>query len=228
MIPGQNSIHVRTSHHRSGGAGTVELAPGLRLTGFAMNFARDEEIYGEGETADFVYRVVSGTVRISRLLDDGRRQITAFCFPGDVFGLETGDMHGGSAESVTACEIALVSRTALGRATSADASAASVLLGLACRQLARAQEHMIVLGRKNATERVVQFLADLAAQIGRGESVRLPMSRLDIADYLGLTIETVSRTLAQLDRQGAIRLRGSREVTLSEEVLASQASARLQ
>lgn len=192
----------------------VALTPSLELPGFVMSFDRDEEIYGDGESADFIYRVVSGAVRISRLIDDGRRQISAFYLPGDVFGLEMDETHSASAEAVTTCEIALVKRVAVERAAAQDSSTAGKLWLLTSEQLRFAQDHLVVLGRRSATEKVGRFLLSMADRASSGDTVSLAMSRLDIADYLGLTIETVSRTFTHLERQGAIGLNGAREVVL--------------
>jgi CRP/FNR family nitrogen fixation transcriptional regulator len=202
------------------GGRTVEILQTVQLPGFVMSFTKDEEIFGEGETANFVYRVVSGSVRIYRILEDGRRQISSFCFPGDVFGLELDAVHGASAEAVTACEVALVTQNTLQRAAACDRTAASLLLRLTCRQLCEAREHMVVLGRKTAMERLVTFLRDMAVRSECGCLVKLPMSRADIADFLGLTIETVSRTLTQLERTGQLTLESTREIRLSRSLLA--------
>ena len=190
----------------------VALTASLELPGFTMSFDRDEDIFGEGESADFIYRVVSGAVRISRLIDDGRRQISAFYLPGDVFGLEMDEAHSASAEAVTDCEIALVKRVAVQRAVAQDPSTAGKLWSLTSEQLRFTQDHLVMLGRRSATEKVGRFLLSMAGRASSGDTVSLAMSRLDIADYLGLTIETVSRTFTHLERQGAIGLNGAREV----------------
>jgi CRP/FNR family nitrogen fixation transcriptional regulator len=192
---------------------TVAITASLQLPGFTMTFDRDEEIFGEGESADFIYRVVLGAVRITRLLDDGRRLISDFYLPGDVFGLEMGETHGACAEAVTDCEVALVKRVAVERVAAQDHLAAGTLWSLTSQQLRSAQDHLVVLGRRSAAEKVGRFLLDMAGRSG-GTVIHLPMSRADIADYLGLTIETVSRTMTQLERQGAITMKGCREIVL--------------
>ena len=197
-------------------ARTVAITASLDLPGFTMTFDRDEEIFGEGESADFIYRVISGTVRSIRLLDDGRRLISAFYQPGDVFGLEMGETHGATAEAVTGCEIALVKRIAVERAASQDHAAAGALWALTSRQLRDAQDHLVMLGRRNAAEKVGRFLIDMVRRSSAANVVQLPMSRLDIADYLGLTIETVSRTLTQMERDGVIAIQGGRRITLRQ------------
>lgn len=196
------------------GSGLAEL---FALSGAAMPFARNAEIYGEDEPADYAYRVVRGAVRICKLLSDGRRQIEAFHLPGDIFGIELGGSHRFTAEAVSDCVVLLVRRSALTGFATRDAEAARELWALATRALERAQEHVLLLGRKTAQERVASFLLDLQGACGgRAGTVEIPMSRQDIADYLGLTIETVSRTMTAFETGGLIGLRGARQVELRD------------
>jgi CRP-like cAMP-binding protein len=181
--------------------------------GAPMSFGRNSEIYGEGEPADYVYKVVSGTVRTSKILADGRRQIGSFYLPGDVFGLEIGDDHGFSAEAITESRVLVVRRSALIGLANRDGDVARQMWTLAGRELARVQDHILLLV-KTAQERVVGFLLEMADRTPEADAVELPMSRQDIADYLGLTIETVSRTLTMLESDGAIELPTSRCVML--------------
>jgi len=132
----------------------VELATGVSLPCSILQFARNEEIFAEEEDADFVYKVISGTVRDVRILSDGRRQVGAFHLAGEVFGLDCGESHRYSAEAVVDCEIALVRRSALDKAVDADGAAARKLWGLTSRDLQQLQDHMLLLGRKSAVERV--------------------------------------------------------------------------
>ncbi len=191
----------------------LPLTPNLSLPGFFMGFARNEEIFGEEEPADFVYKVASGAVRTTRFLCDGRRQIEAFHLPGDVFGLERGEVHRFSAEALTNCQIMVIRRSALDRAVERDCAAARELWVLTSQDLERIQEHMLVLSRKNAAERVASFLLKLADRRA-SDIVELPMSRGDIADHLGLTIETVSRTMTQFERDNVIALPNTRQAIL--------------
>jgi CRP/FNR family nitrogen fixation transcriptional regulator len=193
----------------------IQLAPHVVTRGFVMVFGRNEEIFGQGEPADFVYKVAAGVVRTSRVLSDGRRQIAAFHFAGEVFGLEGGAEHELCAEAVTDCEIGLVKRPALERAADLDSAMARDLWALTVRDLKALRAHMLVLGRKGATERVAAFLLQMANRNGASR-VALPMSRTDIADYLGLTIESVSRSFTQLEREGAIALPSARDVELRD------------
>jgi CRP/FNR family nitrogen fixation transcriptional regulator len=162
-------------------------------------FAPGQEIYAQGEKAGSIYQVEFGAVRVYRLLADGRRQISAFYLPGEVFGLEADASHHFFAEAIIGTSIRMFS--ILG---SADIS--QKLLTLTLRSLTRAQEHLLVLGRQTAAERVAAFLLDLAERQGGIEQVDLPMSRMDIGDYLGLTIETVSRVFTRLKEKGIIGL----------------------
>ena len=198
------------------GSRDVQVLAGLNLPGFVMSFSRNEELFGEEEPADFVYRVISGAVRTTRLLSDGRRQVAAFHLPGDVFGLELGEAHRFSAEAVADCEIALIRRSAVERLAEWDGAAARRLWRLTARDLEQLQDHMVLLGRKSAVERVAAFLLEMAERAPAGDGLDLPMSRTDIADYLGLTIETVSRTLTQLERDGMIALPTSRHIVLHD------------
>ena len=186
---------------------------GLGALGIVMSFGRNTEVYAEGEPAGNVYKVVSGVVRISKLLPDGRRQISAFHMPGDMFGFEADDLHHASAEAVTPVKVIAYKWQSLLDSTR-SASVVRDLLNLTMVGLRQTQEHLLLLGRKNALERVAAFLLDMAKRTRAGSVVELAMARHDIADYLGLTLETVSRMFAELKDQGAIRLEGARRVHL--------------
>jgi CRP/FNR family nitrogen fixation transcriptional regulator len=194
----------------------IALGPGLVLQAARHRYKRNEEVFGEGETADYVYRVVSGAVRTVRYSADGRRQILSFCLPGDVFGLESGAVHTLSAEALGDCELALVRRCLIDCLCEKDNMAAQALIQLMQRQLLSAQEHAVVLGRKGAGERVASFLLQLAGRVSARDEIDLPMSRLDIADYLALTIETVSRAFTQMERNQAIELPSSRHIVMRD------------
>jgi len=190
------------------------IADSIGLMGARMSYARNVEIYGEGEPAEYLYKVISGAVRITKLLDDGRRQVTAFHLPGEIFGLELGDEHRFSAEAITDSSILVVKRSTVLALAGRDGEVARQLWTLTADALQRVQDHMLVLGCMNAKERVASFLLQLAKRISGGDELELPMSRQDIADYLGLTIETVSRTMTQLENDAAIGLPTSRRIVL--------------
>ena len=211
----------RTASFKQPAAGLRQAPPAakgaragaLELMGALMPFARNSEIYGENEPADYLYKVVSGAVRSYKVLVDGRRQIGGFYLPGDIFGLETGEEHTFSAEAITDCRIVVIKRSALVALAARDNEVARQMWELTARELQRAQDRMLVL-IKSAQERVAGFLLEMAARAADGGAVELPMSRQDIADYLGLTIETVSRTLTQLEKSAAIELPSSRRILL--------------
>ena len=185
----------------------------LELMGALMPFARNSEIYGENEPADYLYKIVSGTVRTYKVLVDGRRQIGGFHLAGDIFGFETGEEHTFSAEAITDCKILVIKRSAVIALAGRDNDIARQMWALTARELQRVQDHIMVL-IKSAQERVAGFLLEMADRVPGGGAVELPMSRQDIADYLGLTIETVSRTLTQLEKTAAIELPTSRRIVL--------------
>ncbi|BCH00707.1 transcriptional regulator [Mesorhizobium sp. 131-2-5] len=176
-------------------------------------FPAGSEIYAQGEKAGAFYQVEFGAVRIYRLLADGRRQISAFHLAGETFGFEAGATHHFFAEAINATGVRVFR-------LNAGADMSHQLLPLALKGLTRAQEHLLVLGRQNAIERVAAFLVDMVERQGGLRQVELPMSRTDIGDYLGLTIETVSRVFTRLKDKGVIRLLNLRSVEiLKQDVL---------
>jgi CRP/FNR family transcriptional regulator, nitrogen fixation regulation protein len=203
----KSSIQVRPA------APASSIGGPLGLMGVPMRFARNTEIYGEDEPAEYLYQVISGAVRTYRTLDDGRRQISAFYLPGDIFGLEAGDDHLSTAEAVCDAQVLVAKRSAVMARAEHQTDLARQLWALAVRELQRVQQHSLALV-KSAEERLAGFLLEMAGRNSAGAAVELPMSRQDIADYLGLTIETVSRTFTQLVSTGTIALESSRRVQL--------------
>ncbi len=183
----------------------VEL---MDRVGLKMTFAKGEEIFGQDEDADMIHSLVSGVVRTTRLLSDGRRQVGDFYYPGDVIGLEIGDAYRFSAEALTDCVIRVVKRSSLAALSGKD-NLDRALWEATRRELERTQEHLLMLGRKSACEKVASFLRDVAQRDGSDE-VSLPMGRQDMADYLGLTIETVSRMVTQLQGSQIVEFATSR------------------
>jgi CRP/FNR family transcriptional regulator, nitrogen fixation regulation protein len=182
--------------------------------GATIYFDQNSEIYGENEPADYVYKVLSGTVRTYKVLNDGRRQVGAFYLAGDVFGLEIGDEHTFSAEAISDSSILVVKRSAIIAQAGRDHVVARELWAATARELRRTQDHLLLL-IKNAQERVAAFLLEMADRShSPSGAIELPMSRQDIADYLGLTIETVSRTLTHFETAAAIELPRSRRIVL--------------
>jgi len=185
----------------------------MQLMGAVMPYPRNAEIFGESDPAEYLYKVVSGVVRTYKILNDGRRQIGGFYLPGDMFGLESGDEHTLSAEAVTDTKVLVVKRSTLVALAARDAAVARELYQLTARELRRTQERILLL-IKSAQERVASFLLEMTARSPAGNAVELPMSRQDIADYLGLTIETVSRTLTSLESAATIEVPSSRRIVL--------------
>jgi CRP/FNR family nitrogen fixation transcriptional regulator len=197
--------------------GAANMQPaGTPTAGQPRILPKGEELFAEGDPADYFYKVVSGTIRTCKLLSDGRRQIDAFHLPGDIFGLEAGAEHRFTAEALGDATLVAFRRSRLAELTAADPTFANQVLASMMTCLGRAQDHMLLLGRKTAQEKIATFLLDMARRISSDdEHLELPMQRSDIADHLGLTIETVSRTLTQFARRGLIRLQaGSRSVDL--------------
>jgi CRP/FNR family transcriptional regulator, nitrogen fixation regulation protein len=192
--------------------------------GTPMPFARNAEIYGQDEPAEYLYKVVRGAVRTYRVLTDGRRQIGAFLLPGDMFGLEAGETHSSSAEAIADSVILVIRRSAVIALAEHDLEVAGQLWTLTARELGRVQNHMLAL-IKNAQERIAAFLLEMAERSPAADAVELPMSRQDIGDYLGLTIETVSRTLTLLEHNGAIALASSRRIVLRDRPVLTQLNA---
>ena len=176
-------------------------------TGIQMMLSKGEELFAEGDEAEYFYEVVSGAIRSYKLLNDGRRQIDAFHLRGDIFGLEAGREHRFSAEAVGDVQVIAFRRSRLSAIIEEDAVFRDRIMTATLRNLQRAQDHMLLLGRKTAQEKLATFLLDMAVRLSDdAEHFDLPMQRSDIADHLGLTIETVSRTLTQFTRSGLIRL----------------------
>lgn len=186
----------------------------LPAIGPRMSYERDEEIFGEGEKAEYIYQVLEGVVRTCRFLGDGRRQIEDFHLAGEYFGLEIGQDHTSTAEAIGKATVVLLRRNTLNELAARDLDVAGRLLDLTLKGLRRTQDHVLMLGRRGACERVASFLLDFAGRTGAKASIELPMSRQDIADYLGLTIETVSRTFSQFEGDGVIGLPDRRRVTV--------------
>jgi CRP/FNR family nitrogen fixation transcriptional regulator len=192
-----------------------DLNDPIGMMGAPMPFGRNVEIYGEGEPAEYLYKVISGAVRTYTVLADGRRQIQAFHLPGDMFGFEFEHEHTLSAEAIIDSRLLVVKRSAIEGLAARDNSVARELWALTARELQRVQRHLTLL-IQTAQERVVSFLFEMADRAQGSNAVQLPMSRQDIADYLGVTIETVSRTLSGLETAAAIELPTSRRIVLRD------------
>jgi CRP/FNR family nitrogen fixation transcriptional regulator len=201
---------------------TSDSNPVISLNEFT--YKKGTEIYGEKEPANYVYQVKLGAVRSYKLLSDGRRQIGAFHLVGDIFGLENGSEHRFTAEAIVDTTVRLVKRQSLEFVAEGDAMVARNLLNMTTSNLQHAEDHMLLLGRKTSLERVAAFLLEMDHRLTAAGIMALPMSRRDIADYLGLTLETVSRALSRLHELGILGFIGSNQrqiVLLDRQQLAS-------
>ncbi len=172
-----------------------------------------QTVFYEGDPAQFVFNVTDGAVKLYKLLADGRRQVTGFLFRGDFLGLALNTSYAYSAEAIVPTRLCRFPRAELEHLLDAFPRLERRMLAMAGNELVAAQDQMLLLGRKSARERIVSFLLLLADRAKRGagdgeEPVRLPMTRNDIGDYLGLTTETVSRTLTELRKSRLIELDG--------------------
>ncbi len=192
----------------------------LPATGVRVNVAREAVLFQQGDTARSCYRIVSGAVRLCKIMADGRRYVVDFLLPGDLIGLEAGDIHAFTAEAIVDTELTRYARPQLRLALEGDARAGRRLLDLTMQSLAAAQDQLLLLGRMNALERVATFLLQFKRRLGAHlmaqPIVPLAMTRADIADHLGLTLETVSRMLAELKRRGIIELPHPQEIHIRD------------
>jgi CRP/FNR family transcriptional regulator, nitrogen fixation regulation protein len=196
----------------------------IRINLNEFSYKKGNEIFGEKEPADYVYQVVSGAVRTYKLLSDGRRQIGAFHLAGDIFGLEIGTDHRFTAEAIVDTTARLLKRRSLELAAESDVGVARNLLSMTTSNLRHAEDHMLLLGRKTSLERVAAFLIEMDRRSTAAGVLALPMCRRDIADYLGLTLETVSRALSRLHDLGVLGFIGNNQrqiVLLDRDKLAS-------
>lgn len=203
------------------------LAAPVTLTGYLqriqdhgarLHFTRNETIFNQDDPADQVYRILSGTVRLCRYMPDGRRYIVDFLVPGDLMGfVESPDLPA-SAEAVTETTLVAFPRVCFDRLAREDEAVRKQLLCHLSASLLTAQQHMFVLGCQKAKERVASFLLRLADRMDLvcGDRLDLPMSRQDIADHLGLTIETISRMITALRNDGAVLIPNTQQIVLRD------------
>ena len=180
----------------------------------------NEELFGEGEPADYMYKMVRGTVRSYKSLGEGRRKIEAFRLAGDIFGLEFGEEREFGAEAIDDVCVLIARRVVC---APIDCETVQGLWAVTAFELQRVQQHALLLA-KNARQRVACFLIEMSRRLSETHVIELPMPRQDIADYLGLTIETVSRTITQFEASGFIGLPTSRRIVLSDPAALQQLS----
>jgi CRP/FNR family transcriptional regulator, nitrogen fixation regulation protein len=206
------------------GEARPENSSTIRVSLNEFSYKKGTEIFGEKEPAEYVYQVMSGAVRSYKLLSDGRRQIGAFHLAGDIFGLEIGTDHRFTAEAIVDTTVRLMKRRSLEIVAESDAKVARNLLSMTTNNLRHAEDHMLLLGRKTSLERVAAFLIEMDRRSTAAGILALPMCRRDIADYLGLTLETVSRALSRLHDLGILGFVGNNQrqiVLLDRAQLAS-------
>jgi CRP/FNR family nitrogen fixation transcriptional regulator len=206
----------------------------LALTATTIRLERDNEIIAQGAAVEYCFQIVSGCVRTVRLLEDGRRQVGEFLFSGDVFGWETVDEHEFAAEAVTTTTLRRLRVRAVEDRADSDRVFAQTLRRYMAGQIRLTRSRLILLGRKTASERIASFLLEMRERLQGLDhasqdrtTLDLPMSRLDMADYLGLTIETVCRGLGELRRHGMIDIQRTRVTILDRQALGLAGSDRL-
>jgi CRP-like cAMP-binding protein len=182
------------------------------VPGTTITLARDEPLFFEDAAADRYFEVISGAVRSCTLLSDGRRHVGDFFLPGDFLGLGAVGRHSYRAEAITATRVAAYARDLVDLAIDEHPLLGRWLLSRACRGLAAAEQHKLLLGRKTAPEKIASFLVQLVRRYPGSDCVRLPMTRIDIGDHLGLTTETVSRVFSQFRNDGVIAVHGVSEL----------------
>ena len=177
------------------------------------------KLFGEAEPADYIYQIREGAVRTYKQLSDGRRQIGAFHLAGDVLAIENCATHRFSAEAIVDTTVWFAKRRRLfARLAKGDISAANNVRDLVTRTLEHAENHLLVLGCQNSLEKVAAFLLELDRRLEQPDVMVLPMTRRDISDYLGTTLETVSRALSSLQEERILSLKGTnhREIVLHD------------
>lgn len=212
--------------------GVLDCDKLARLRGFGSHFrlGRGQPLFHEGDPAGRVFTLTAGSLKLYKLLPDGRRQVTGFLHPGDFLGISVDDEHAFSAESLEQSRLCAFPRARFDDFVESHGEMERELYRKAAHELAAAQEQMVLLGRKTAAERLASFFLALARRGERGGQaparfVDLPMSRSDIADYLGLTKETVSRVLALLKRRRMIRLEAIDRIEILDRAALEEVAA---
>ena len=203
---------VETSSPVAGFASTHPRALETRLKAGAY-------LYFEGDEVEWLYLVKKGVLRLTRLLEDGRRQVIAFGYPGDVIGFPAEGLHHTDCDVLVDVKLQPYRLSCL-EGTCRQEDIHRQLLKAALREISGMQDHFMMLGRKSAAEKVASFLCVLAdrvgEQVGGLTQMELPMKRTDIADFLGLTTETVCRTLTQLRKDGVIAIENIHTIIVLE------------
>jgi CRP-like cAMP-binding protein len=190
----------------------------MDAAGVVVRFARNETIYSKSDEARFSYKVIEGAVRLSRIFADGRRQIVNFFLPDETFGIELSDEYSATAEAVGEVLALRCPRLCIAQMTEGDPDISHKRLAMFSKSLAAAERHVAMLGHQSAKERVASFFMALEMQRRNDDqhTLDLPLSRQDIADYLGLTIETTCRALSELKRQNIIATPSRRRIVIRD------------
>jgi len=177
-------------------------------------------LFFEGDPAKHLFELVEGVLRIFKIMADGRRVITGFLYPGDLVGVSLRNQYLYSAEAVSTAKLRRFSRKSFEDAVGDSAELRPQLLARLCDEMAAAQDQMVLLSCKNAEERLCSFLLQQLRRKRKQDRstniAELPMTRLDIADYLGLTIETVSRTMTKLTNKGIVSPAGRHSISVTK------------
>ena len=217
-MPGLGEAATRAAECDRTGCSTGQC-PILHKLGQAKTFAKGEVIFREDEANDCVYLVLSGVVRGCKVMADGRRLIARFGFPGELLEYDQRPQCPFTAEAITPVRAIAIRRCRLDRALSEESCLQSLMTRSLIAELEEARSQVLALGRLSATERVAQFLYSItqATRKDCDGAVQIPMCRADIADYLGLTIETVSRVFSRLKRDGMIKLLDNNRFVILDE-----------
>jgi CRP/FNR family transcriptional regulator, nitrogen fixation regulation protein len=213
----------------AGSSGKASFLAPLEARAQVIQADRDKEIVAQEDPATHCYLVVSGCIRTTRLMEDGRRQVGEFLFAGDLFGWESLDRHDFGAEAVSPVTLRRYPRRDLENLADRDRDASRRLRELFSQRVRAGRDHMLLLGRKTAAERIASFLLEMAERIEADSRAmfELPMSRADMGDYLGLTIETVCRRLTQLRVGGTIAIEGTKVAICDRHALGAAGCERV-
>jgi CRP/FNR family nitrogen fixation transcriptional regulator len=184
-----------------------------------VKYTRSTKIFREAEPAEDLYQIREGAIRSYKLLSDGRRQIGAFHLPGDIFGIENDDVHRFTAETIVNTTVWIARRRSLLEGLGkSDVAAMNNIRELVTRSLEHVENHLLLLGRQTSLEKVATFLIEMDHRLDAPMVMSLPMGRRDIADYLGMTLETVSRSLSMLRDEGILSFTGQtqRDIVLHD------------
>jgi len=209
----QSTLSLQTARNA---AAPRDALTALDRLGTVVTLHREESLFYEGDVAEYYFKVVTGAVRSCKLLADGRRHVGDFYLPGDFIGLDAESDYIFSAEAVTDTTLVRYSRRSVDALAWEEPKVGQRLLGIARHRLCAARAQMMLLSRKTADERIASFLLGMADRSNDNDHVTLPMTRTDIGDHLGLTIETVSRSLSQLRKDGVIALVNSHEILIRD------------